>query len=92
MPMLPYPPATKPDAAEHSLLRVLGGVLAFLSLLLTLLGDRRVALGSDYPFALGEAEPGKLIASLPELSQETRQRLVAGNAREFLGLSGTAGP
>ncbi len=37
MPMLPYPPATKPDAAEHSLLRVLGGVLAFLSLLLTLL-------------------------------------------------------
>jgi hypothetical protein len=38
MPMLPFPPATKPDAAEHSLLRVLGGVLAFLSLLLTLLG------------------------------------------------------
>src|SRR5712692_7630785 len=38
MPMLPYPPATRPDAAEHSLLRVLGGVLAFLSLLLTLLG------------------------------------------------------
>src|SRR5712692_8524476 len=38
MPMLPYPPATRPDAAEHSLLRVLGGVLAFLSLLLTLIG------------------------------------------------------
>jgi hypothetical protein len=38
MPILPFPPATKPDAAEHSLLRVLGGVLAFLSLLLTLLG------------------------------------------------------
>src|SRR5260370_12834107 len=38
MPMLPYPPGTKRDAAEHSLLRVLGGVLAFLSILLTLLG------------------------------------------------------
>src|SRR5258706_11689829 len=38
MPMLPYPPSTKPDAAENSLLRVLGGVLAFLSILLTLLG------------------------------------------------------
>lgn len=38
MPMLPYPPTTKPDAAENSLLRVLGGVLAFLSILLTLLG------------------------------------------------------
>src|SRR5437879_10676026 len=38
MSMLPYPPSTKPDAAENSLLRVLGGVLAFLSILLTLLG------------------------------------------------------
>src|SRR5258708_40012108 len=38
MPMLPYPPSTKPDAAENSLLRVLGGVLALLSILLTLLG------------------------------------------------------
>lgn len=36
--MLPYPPSTKPGAVENSLLRVLGGVLAFLSLLLTLLG------------------------------------------------------
>ncbi len=38
MPKLPYPPSTKPDAAEHSLLRVLGGVLTFLSILLALLG------------------------------------------------------
>lgn len=36
--MSPYPPSTKPGAAENSLLRVLGGVLAFLSILLTLLG------------------------------------------------------
>jgi hypothetical protein len=38
MPMLPYPPYTKPSASENSLLRVLGGVLALLSILLTLLG------------------------------------------------------
>src|ERR1700693_5641671 len=38
MPMLPYPPSTKPDAAENSLLRVLGGVLALMSILLTMLG------------------------------------------------------
>ncbi len=38
MPTLPYPPSTKPDAAEHSWLRVLGGVLTFLSILLALLG------------------------------------------------------
>lgn len=36
--MLPYPPFTKQGAAENSLLRVLGGVLALLSILLTLLG------------------------------------------------------
>jgi hypothetical protein len=36
--MLPYPPSTNPDAAEISWLRVLGGVLASLSILLTLLG------------------------------------------------------
>ena len=38
MPMLPYPPSTKPNATENSLLRMLGGVLAFLSILLALLG------------------------------------------------------
>jgi len=36
--MLPYPPPTKPDVAENSWLRALGGTLALLSILLTLLG------------------------------------------------------
>jgi aminocarboxymuconate-semialdehyde decarboxylase len=54
--------------------------------LLRLLGADRVALGSDYPFPLGEAEPGRLIESLADLSAETRQRLLAGTALEFLGL------
>lgn len=39
MSMLPYPPPyMKQDAGENSLMRVLGGVLALLSLILTLLG------------------------------------------------------
>lgn len=38
MPELPYPPAPRPDAAEHAHQRVLGGVLTFLSILLALLG------------------------------------------------------
>ena len=38
MPKLPYPPSTRPDAAQHALLRVLGGVLTFVSILLALLG------------------------------------------------------
>jgi len=57
-----------------------------LRLLLKLFGANRVALGSDYPFPLGEAEPGKLIESLSELTEEGRLQLLAGTAREFLGL------
>jgi aminocarboxymuconate-semialdehyde decarboxylase len=53
--------------------------------LIQLMGAERVALGSDYPFPLGESEPGKLIASLDELTAATRQRLLAGSALEFLG-------
>jgi aminocarboxymuconate-semialdehyde decarboxylase len=54
--------------------------------LIGLVGIQRIALGSDYPFPLGEAEPGKLIESLDELSDEQRRRLLAGTALEFLGL------
>lgn len=53
--------------------------------LIRLVGAERIALGSDYPFPLGETEPGKLIASLTELTTEIRQRLLAGSALEFLG-------
>jgi aminocarboxymuconate-semialdehyde decarboxylase len=54
--------------------------------LLRLLGPGRIALGSDYPFPLGEAVPGALIESLPELGPEAREALLAGSALEFLGL------
>jgi aminocarboxymuconate-semialdehyde decarboxylase len=55
-----------------------------LRLLLHVFGDNRVALGSDYPFPLGEQHPGALIESLGELTPETRQRLLASNALDFL--------
>ena len=54
--------------------------------LIRLVGAERVALGSDYPFPLGEAEPGRLIESLGDLSAAVRRRLLAGTALEFLGL------
>ena len=54
-------------------------------LLLDVMGEDRVALGSDYPFPLGEQEPGRLIEEMGELSPETRERLLAGAALEFLG-------
>jgi len=53
--------------------------------LIRLVGVDRVALGSDYPFPLGEAHPGELIESLSELSPAERERLLGGTAIEFLG-------
>jgi aminocarboxymuconate-semialdehyde decarboxylase len=58
--------------------------------LIRLVGAERVALGSDYPFPLGEPEPGKLIESLTDLAGPVRERLLAGTALEFLGLDGSA--
>ena len=57
-----------------------------LKLLLKLFGPERVALGSDYPFPLGEAEPGKLIDSIVDLSAKEKAQLLSETAREFLGL------
>lgn len=55
-----------------------------LRLLLRLHGSDRVALGSDYPFPLGEPVPGSLIAGMPDLGDITRARLLHGTALEFL--------
>jgi len=51
-----------------------------------LMGADRVALGSDYPFPLGEHVPGKLIKSMEDFSDATKQALLAGAALEWLGL------
>lgn len=52
--------------------------------LLRLIGPERIALGSDYPFPLGEDVPGALIESM-NLPQEVKQQMLSGTAREFLG-------
>jgi aminocarboxymuconate-semialdehyde decarboxylase len=54
---------------------------------LRLLGPRRIALGSDYPFPLGEDVPGSLIESMEDISAETRRLLLRDNALEFLGIT-----
>lgn len=56
--------------------------------LIGLVGEDRVALGSDYPFPLGEDVPGALIESMG-LEAATRERLLAGTALEFLGVAAT---
>ncbi len=58
--------------------------------LIKLLGAERIALGSDYPFPLGEHEPGRLIESMDDLSPPTKDRLLSGTALEFLGLEAGA--
>jgi aminocarboxymuconate-semialdehyde decarboxylase len=55
-----------------------------LRLLLELFGPERIALGTDYPFPLGESHPGRLIDSLPGLSEATVERLKVGTALEWL--------
>jgi aminocarboxymuconate-semialdehyde decarboxylase len=57
-----------------------------LRMVLKLFGAQRVALGSDYPFPLGEAKPGALIESIVDLSAKEKAQLLSGTAREFLGL------
>ncbi|MCP3103736.1 amidohydrolase [Myxococcus sp. K15C18031901] len=56
-----------------------------LRFIIQLFGHDKVALGSDYPFPLGEDRPGTLIESLTELSQAARERLLCQNALEWLG-------
>ena len=53
-----------------------------------LFGTERIALGSDYPFPLGEAHPGALIEAMPDFSVEEKQQLLCGSACQFLGLNG----
>jgi aminocarboxymuconate-semialdehyde decarboxylase len=55
--------------------------------LIGLLGANRIALGSDYPFPLGETQPGALIESMPDLDPETREWLFSKSALEFLNRS-----
>jgi aminocarboxymuconate-semialdehyde decarboxylase len=53
--------------------------------LLNIFGEKRIALGSDYPFPLGELKPGELIESM-KYSEEIKKRLLAGTALEWLGM------
>jgi aminocarboxymuconate-semialdehyde decarboxylase len=54
--------------------------------LIAMMDERRVALGSDYPFPLGEAGPGAMIDSMYDLTDKTKRQLLSGSALEFLGM------
>jgi aminocarboxymuconate-semialdehyde decarboxylase len=56
-----------------------------LELLLSCAGEGRVALGTDYPFPLGEHAPGELVRGMTHLSEKVRESILRGAASEFLG-------
>jgi aminocarboxymuconate-semialdehyde decarboxylase len=58
-----------------------------LKYLIQLIGEDKIALGSDYPFPLGEHEPGRLIESISDFSDKTKARLLGETALEWLNLS-----
>ena len=54
--------------------------------LISMMDERRICLGSDYPFPLGEERPGAMIDSMYDLTYRTKQQLLAHTALEFLGM------
>ena len=58
---------------------------ATLDYLIGLVGADQVAMGSDYPFPLGEFEPGKLIET-SAYDDEIKAKLLHGTALKWLGL------
>jgi aminocarboxymuconate-semialdehyde decarboxylase len=57
-----------------------------LKYLVQLVGANRIALGTDYPFPLGELAPGKLIAD-SDFDDHIKARLLSGSALEWLKMS-----
>ena len=57
-----------------------------LKLLVDVMGEDHVMLGSDYPYPLGEEHIGELIRQ-SQFSAEAKGKMLAGNATEFFGLS-----
>lgn len=57
-----------------------------LSLLIDVMGEDRVLLGSDHPFPLGEQDIGSLVRGHDGLSGAQKAKILSGNARAFLNL------
>jgi aminocarboxymuconate-semialdehyde decarboxylase len=57
-----------------------------LRLLVSVMGTERILMGSDYPFPLGEAEPGRVIDESTHLSEAEKNALLGANAIRFFDL------
>ena len=57
-----------------------------LSYIISKVGMEKIALGTDYPFPLGELEPGTLIDEMENLSGDNKDMLFCRNALNWLGI------
>jgi aminocarboxymuconate-semialdehyde decarboxylase len=55
--------------------------------LISVIGEDKIAYGTDYPFPLGDLEHGKFIMEMSDLSDATKAKLLHKNAEIFLGKS-----
>jgi aminocarboxymuconate-semialdehyde decarboxylase len=51
-----------------------------LNFLVETVGPRRVMMGTDYPFDMGDRDPVKTVASLPHLSDDQKEMIFGANA------------
>ena len=58
-----------------------------LALLVTLAGEDKVLMGTDYPFDMGDYAPHDLIANKAGLSKATDSAILGGNASALLGIN-----
>lgn len=52
--------------------------------IVSIFGEDKVVLGSDYPFPLGEDRPGELIESVDAFAESTKRKLLFENAVNWL--------
>jgi aminocarboxymuconate-semialdehyde decarboxylase len=55
-----------------------------LRLLVSVVGEDRVLVGSDYPYPLGERPAGQVVRKAEFLTDDQRHKLLTSNARRFL--------
>ncbi len=53
---------------------------------LKLFGAERIALGSDFPFPLGDLEHGRFIELMKDLDDKTKEQVLTKTAKQWLGI------
>jgi aminocarboxymuconate-semialdehyde decarboxylase len=54
--------------------------------LLNMFGPDKIAMGSDFPFPLGDLEHGRFIEQMKTLDEESKIKLLRNTAKNWLGI------